>query len=218
MKNLFICATALGLFMAVPAAAAPKDDHQGDNHQAATHATASHAASGGAHQSMQGGGMTGGSHMGAGGASSHGATTVRSFSAHTATGGSHTVTSGANVRSTTATHSFSAGASSNTNSGRSGNSTRSHVSVNSLRLNVQASHHFHNGSYNAPQGYQSRHWSYGDRLPRGYFIRDYWLTDYLAFGLFDPPPGLIWVRVGDDALLIDEESGDIVQVDYGVFY
>ena len=92
------------------------------------------------------------------------------------------MTSGANVRSTTATHSFSVGASSNTNSGRSGNSTRSHVSVNSLRLNVQAFNHFHNGSYNAPQGYQSRHWSYGDRLPRGYFIRDYWLTDYLAFG------------------------------------
>ncbi|MGA7675187.1 MAG: RcnB family protein [Rhizomicrobium sp.] len=218
MKNLFICATALGLFMAVPAAAAPKDDHQGDNHQAATHATASHAASGGAHQSMQGGGMTGGSHTVTSGAHVRSTTAAHSFSTGAATGGSHTVTSGANVRSTTATHSFSAGASSNTNSGRSGNSTRSHVSVNSLRLNVQASHHFHNGSYNAPQGYQSRHWSYGDRLPRGYFIRDYWLTDYLAFGLFDPPPGLIWVRVGDDALLIDEESGDIVQVDYGVFY
>ena len=74
------------------------------------------------------------------------------------------------------------------------------------------------GDYRAPQGYQARHWSYGGRLPRSYFVRDYWITDFLMFGLFAPPPDLIWVRVGNDALLVDEYSGDIVQVDYGVFY
>jgi Ni/Co efflux regulator RcnB len=102
--------------------------------------------------------------------------------------------------------------------GTPSNTTRGHASINSLRLNVQASHHFHHGNYNAPRGYQYRHWSYGERLPHWYFIREYWITDYWDYGLFDPPPGLIWVRVGDDALLIDEISGDIVQVDYGVFY
>jgi Ni/Co efflux regulator RcnB len=104
------------------------------------------------------------------------------------------------------------------NSGMSANANERRPSINSLRHNLQASRQYHNGNYNAPQGYQARHWSYGDRLPRGYYNRNYWLTDYLMFGLFAPPDGLIWVRVGDDALLVDEISGDVVQVDYGVFY
>jgi Ni/Co efflux regulator RcnB len=87
-----------------------------------------------------------------------------------------------------------------------------------MRRNMQAPKHFHSGNYNAPQGYQYRHWSYGERLPRGYFARDYWISDFSMFGLFAPPSYLVWVRVGDDALLIDRDSGEIVQVRYGVFY
>jgi Ni/Co efflux regulator RcnB len=104
------------------------------------------------------------------------------------------------------------------NSAMAANAAGHHPSVNSMRINVQASRQFHDGNYNAPTGYQARRWSYGDRLPRGYYNRNYWLTDYLVFGLFAPPDGLVWVRVGDDALLVDEVSGDVVQVDYGVFY
>ncbi len=88
----------------------------------------------------------------------------------------------------------------------------------SLRRNVQAPQHFHAGDYRPPQGYQARHWSYGERLPRDYFARDYWLTDYFMYALFAPPDGYVWVRVGDDALLIDEETGEIIRVEYGVFY
>lgn len=90
--------------------------------------------------------------------------------------------------------------------------------INAMRRNMQASQHFRSGSYSAPQGYHSRRWSYGERLPHGYFARNYWIADVMMFDLFAPPPGLIWVRVGDDALLIDQYSGDIVQVRYGVFY
>ncbi len=100
----------------------------------------------------------------------------------------------------------------------SGNSSGHPPDINALRRNMQASQRFRHGSYNAPQGYQYRHWGYGERLPHGYFVRDYWITDFIMFGLFAPPPDLIWVRVGDDALLIDRYSGDIVQVRYGVFY
>jgi Ni/Co efflux regulator RcnB len=63
----------------------------------------------------------------------------------------------------------------------------------------------------------SRHWGFGERLPNAYFVRDYWLTDYLEYALFAPPEGLVWVRVGDDALLIDEYSGEIIEAEYGVF-
>ncbi|MDR3527934.1 MAG: RcnB family protein [Rhizomicrobium sp.] len=90
--------------------------------------------------------------------------------------------------------------------------------LNEFRRNIQAPKQFHSGSYRAPQGYSYRHWSYGETLPRGYYARNYWISDFLLFGLFAPPSDLIWVRVGNDALLIDRDSGDIVQVRYGVFY
>ena len=33
-----------------------------------------------------------------------------------------------------------------------------------------------------------------------------------------PPPDAVWVRYGDDALLIDRYTGEVIQVEYGVFY
>ncbi len=96
--------------------------------------------------------------------------------------------------------------------------TRRSADLPTLRRNVQAPLHFHAGDYRPPQGYEPRHWSYGERLPRFYFVRDYWILDYFMYALFSPPDGYIWVRVGDDALLIDEETGEIVRVVYGVFY
>jgi Ni/Co efflux regulator RcnB len=87
-----------------------------------------------------------------------------------------------------------------------------------LRKNVIAAHRFHAGPYRAPPGWHYRRWAFGERLPGIYFGRDFWITDFLAFGLFAPPDGLVWVRYGPDAMLIDEYTGEIVQVDYGVFF
>lgn len=87
-----------------------------------------------------------------------------------------------------------------------------------LRRNVHARHRFHAGIYRAPRGYRYRRWHFGQFLPGIYWNRNYWITDFLAFGLFAPPPGYVWVRFGPDALLIDEYTGEIIQVDYGVFF
>jgi Ni/Co efflux regulator RcnB len=87
-----------------------------------------------------------------------------------------------------------------------------------LRKNVVAVHRFHAGPYRAPPGWRYRRWVFGERLPSIYFGRSFWITDFLAFGLFAPPDGLVWVRYGPDALLIDEYTGEIIQVDYGVFF
>jgi Ni/Co efflux regulator RcnB len=51
-----------------------------------------------------------------------------------------------------------------------------------------------------------------------FFTRNYWILDWGAFDLDDPPPGTVWVRVGDDALLIDEYTGEIIIVEYGIFF
>ena len=90
--------------------------------------------------------------------------------------------------------------------------------IQALHRNEQSQKRFRSGNYRAPQGYRTRHWTYGERLPSTYFLRNYWITNFLTYGLFAPPSDLIWVRVGNDALLIDRDSGDIVQVRYGVFY
>ena len=97
-----------------------------------------------------------------------------------------------------------------------------HVDHNSaailqLRANRSASQHFHAGSYRAPHGYAYRRWSYGDVLPALYFTSDYWLSDYNDYGLPYAPPGTLWVRYGDDALLIDRYTGEIITVEYGLF-
>jgi len=240
MKKLFVCAAALGLFVSGPAFGAKDDDHQGNKHDAASQGTKAHGSSGGAHQNAPAGAMMGQGHTRNVGGNAQGAMSVKSLSTSTPTHvkavgvNSHAVTKtnsfstaapaglvhaknvGANAHAVTRTNTFSAGTPFNGNPG--GNVTATHRSVNSLRFDVQAPRHYHNGNYREPQGYQYRHWSHGGRLPHAYYSRNYWILDFLTFGLFDPPDGLVWVRVGDDALLVDEISGDIVQVDYDVFY
>jgi Ni/Co efflux regulator RcnB len=87
-----------------------------------------------------------------------------------------------------------------------------------FRRNVHAPKRFRVGAYHGPRGFHYQRWSYGQRLPSIYYARQFWLLDAITYGLFSPPPGLIWVRYGDDALLIDQYTGEIVQVRYDVFY
>jgi Ni/Co efflux regulator RcnB len=88
----------------------------------------------------------------------------------------------------------------------------------SYQRNASASARFHYGSYNAPHGYHYQRWTYGEYLPSMYWARDYWLTSWWMFDLAIPPYGYEWVRYGDDALLVNVDTGQILQVDYGVFY
>ena len=69
-----------------------------------------------------------------------------------------------------------------------------------------------------PNGWFERRWTYGQRFPRGWYGRQYWITNFMAFGLFAPPYGYEWVRYGNDALLINTYTGVIVRVEYGLFY
>ena len=73
-------------------------------------------------------------------------------------------------------------------------------------------------AYYPPRGYYIRHWGFGDIVPRSWWGPDYRLNDWWSYGLPIPPVGYEWVRVGDDALLIDIYSGRVVQVAYDIFY
>jgi Ni/Co efflux regulator RcnB len=97
-------------------------------------------------------------------------------------------------------------------------SRRDFSNFRNYHQNFRAERRFRVGPYRRPQGYYSHRWSWGEFLPAPFWARDYWLIDFFDYGLPPPPFGAIWVRVGDDALLIDRDSGEIIEVDYGVFY
>jgi Ni/Co efflux regulator RcnB len=74
------------------------------------------------------------------------------------------------------------------------------------------------GIYVWPSGYSPRLWYRGEWLPRAYYYDGrYRVHDYDRFDLYEPPFGAGWVRSGDDALLIDIDSGEILDVVYSLF-
>jgi Ni/Co efflux regulator RcnB len=103
------------------------------------------------------------------------------------------------------------------NNAMHGNNT--HVTVNFNRRNVTASHHYHyrGGAYQGPSGYHYHRYSYGDVLPAIFWAQNYWIDDYSDYGLAYPPPGCVWVRYGNDAILIEQDNGQILEVVYDQF-
>ena len=82
----------------------------------------------------------------------------------------------------------------------------------------RASHRFQVSSYRRPAGWYTHRWAFGEFLPTAFWARDYWLMDFAEYDLPPPPYGAVWVRVDRDALLIDEDSGEVITVEYDVFY
>jgi Ni/Co efflux regulator RcnB len=81
----------------------------------------------------------------------------------------------------------------------------------------QAARSFKIGPYHRPVGWRAHRWVYGETLPRAYWASQYVLGDYWLFALEVPPVGYEWVRDGTDAILVDTSTGEILQVEYGVF-
>jgi Ni/Co efflux regulator RcnB len=83
--------------------------------------------------------------------------------------------------------------------------------------NYQAARSYRIGPYNRPAGWVARRWSYGQILPRAFWASQYIIADYWLFALEVPPAGYEWVRYGPDAILVNVVTGQILQVEYGVF-
>lgn len=91
------------------------------------------------------------------------------------------------------------------------------VDRGSYQHNFQAARSYKIGPYHRPAGWNARRWAYGQTLPRGYWAPQFILADYWLFALEVPPSGYEWVRDDSDALLVDTSTGEILQVEYGVF-
>lgn len=85
-----------------------------------------------------------------------------------------------------------------------------------------ANHRPHNrfptGAYRRPGGYFFRQWGVGALLPSLFRVQSYWLSAPGAYGLRPPPPGTRWVRVDNDALLVSNRTGRIIEIVHDIFY
>jgi Ni/Co efflux regulator RcnB len=95
-------------------------------------------------------------------------------------------------------------------------SSQSNDGYAQYRRTVTSTKHYNAGAFVAPSGYSYTRYSLGQRVP-GALLSSDTLNNYSAFALESPPAGLTWVRVGDDALLVDQNTGEVVQADYDLF-
>lgn len=91
------------------------------------------------------------------------------------------------------------------------------VDEKAYQHNYRAAHSYRIGPYHRPEGWAEHRWAYGETLPRAYWAPEYLIADYWLFALEVPPVGYEWVRDNTDALLISISTGQILQVEYGVF-
>ena len=81
-----------------------------------------------------------------------------------------------------------------------------------------AQHRYRAPRYIQPSGWYVRAWSFGDILPnRSWYGQNYYL-DWFRYGLPRPPIGTEWVRMRDDAILVDIWSGRVLAVYYDLFW
>lgn len=73
------------------------------------------------------------------------------------------------------------------------------------------------GRYYAPRNYRYVRYNIGSYLPRNYYGSTYWI-DYRPYGLYAPPIGYRWNRVGSDAYLVAIRNGLVRDVIYSLFY
>ena len=81
----------------------------------------------------------------------------------------------------------------------------------------QSQRRYNAGRYYAPRGYQTRQWSYGQRMPSYYRSNQYVVSNYGQYGLRAPPHGYHYVRSGNDVVLAAIAGGLITAVIAGLF-
>ncbi len=82
---------------------------------------------------------------------------------------------------------------------------------------ITATKHYNSDVFMGPPGYVYTRYTIGDRAPSALLAGHYRLVEYSSYGLESPPDGLTWIRAGDDALLVDSKTGEVVQTDYSLF-
>jgi Ni/Co efflux regulator RcnB len=85
------------------------------------------------------------------------------------------------------------------------------------RKTVTSKKRYDAAAFVAPSGFTYRRFSVGEHVPNALLGDSVVLNNYSTYALEAPPSGLTWIRDGQDALLIDVRTGEVVQADYDVF-
>jgi Ni/Co efflux regulator RcnB len=92
------------------------------------------------------------------------------------------------------------------------------ANIEHYRRNYRSARRYRVRPYVQPRGWYERRWVFGDILPGFFWRPTYWITNWWYYGLPIPPAGYIWVRYGNDALLVQRSTGRILMVIYDIFY
>ena len=82
----------------------------------------------------------------------------------------------------------------------------------------KATNRYRASRYNYPSGWFVRVWNFGDVLPhRSWYAQSYYL-DWWRYDLPRPPIGTEWIRMRDDAVLVDIWNGRVLAVYHDLFW
>ena len=86
------------------------------------------------------------------------------------------------------------------------------------RHTYHATNRYRASRYVYPSGWYMRVWSFGDVLPhRSWYSQSYYL-DWWRYNLPRPPIGTEWIRMHDDAVLVDIWRGRVLAVYHDLFW
>lgn len=85
------------------------------------------------------------------------------------------------------------------------------------RKTVTSKKRYNAAAFVAPSGFTYRRFQVGEHVPNALLGDSVVLNDYSTYALETPPSGLTWIRDGQDALLVDVRTGEVIQADYDVF-
>ena len=85
------------------------------------------------------------------------------------------------------------------------------------RRTITTKKHYDAGAFTAPDGYTYSRYALGQRVNTELLGTNYVLSSYGDYALEAPPSGLVWIRNGSDALLVDQKSGEVIETDYSLF-
>lgn len=85
------------------------------------------------------------------------------------------------------------------------------------RKTVTSTKQYNVGAFMAPSGYTYQKFAVGDRISPLLLHGNVALTDFQTYQLIAPPSGAMWIRDGRDALLVDTNTGEVIQAQYDIF-
>lgn len=93
------------------------------------------------------------------------------------------------------------------------------------RYDWRAARYHNRAAYHLPRYYAPRGWGYGYQrfgigatLSSVLWAQSYWLDDPIAYRLPPASGPYRWVRYYNDALLVDVETGEVVDIEYDIFW